>query len=43
LVTGLSTKLGTPVSIRAKKHGGQIIIPFKNRQDLDQISQKLAI
>jgi ParB family transcriptional regulator, chromosome partitioning protein len=43
LVTGLSTKLGAPVSIRAKKHGGQIIIPFKNRQDLDQISQKLAI
>jgi ParB family transcriptional regulator, chromosome partitioning protein len=41
LADGISTKLGAKVSIKPNKRGGQIIIPFKNAQDLERISQTL--
>jgi ParB family chromosome partitioning protein len=41
LADGISTRLGAKVSIKPNKRGGQIIIPFKNAQDLERISQTL--
>lgn len=37
----LSTKLGRKVKISQTANGGQIIIPYKNEQDLDKISKSL--
>jgi ParB family transcriptional regulator, chromosome partitioning protein len=42
LAEGISAKLGSQVMIKSKKRGGQIIIPFKNDDELKDISQKLT-